>query len=71
VKVGDLVRWVVDGDVTRAVRSPPLLGLVINTVTGGTKYPFSELMVEVLWNIEIDDNGLYRARYLEVISESR
>jgi hypothetical protein len=64
MKAGDLVRWVVDNEA-----SPQLLGLVIRVVGGGIKYPFSELMVEVLWNMESDDNGLYRARHLEVLEE--
>ena len=63
MKAGDLVRWVVDNEA-----SPQLLGLVISVVSGEI---ISELMVEVLWNMECDDNGLYRARHLEVVSESR
>ena len=69
MKVGDLVRWCVDGRTDP--ETPQLLGLVIKVLAGGIKYPFSELMVEVLWNMESDDNGLYRARHLEVISEGR
>jgi len=63
MKAGDLVRWVVDNEA-----SPQLLGLVISVVSGEI---ISELMVEVRWNMECDDNGLYRARHLEVVSESR